>query len=760
MSIQSNTILGSEILMRAKVQTTTGVPEVFTNSDLFLPASDVTESPNAPVTVNPIIASPSERPAISFQTDNIGNLDAKTFMFSGENLINKVMASRVSIAYFTKATTALTIVAAETFIVDGITATAVASETTTVEIFISEFQAYVENGTAGTHFSFSGALSGNWLLFFDYPASNLDGLIFVAVNPLSTATPPTASGTGSTWLTRTASTGTGTQLNLPELYPYFVAAGLSPTFDYSLYIDDTREGNIYSVYTFVDDMSTYRAAISSDLTSVSESIKKLQALNLGTGTTSVTDLKTDIDSLILRVSRQYNGLSQLGSKLSAAIDEFKADIKAGKYSEALSGLKARLGELNGKGYIRIRSDLLDQQSITVLGWTLKNVSGGTKTAAQVAAKLATIAAAGTADGFEATGSTTATYSKQARLNTAEVEITKSGDQSIWTVALTSTQAGFSASIIYPLETVFELTATRSSVQTLVDALSNSNDAADAAFAKLKSDLSISWSKASQNLASQDFSWTTAKATGWHADIATYSADAAWDVSKLTYSYDAMTLNDAGILDLQRLTVEYLRLNEQGDRKKLSTLYDVLVSSFDLSIPANQPPEIALKLAGEPAGVSYADASVITFSASRLKLMPEAKKGTVTFQSLVLDEDVYIDGNCLVQEFQLPNFAGVMATRVNTTASNFHKISAERTNRKASITVIDADLTSVVGGISNYNELMNKKFKFKMSVGTSPGYRYTLEVKGLLTGEQATNIQNSVGARQLELTVSSASLRIS
>jgi len=757
--MDSNLMLNATQVIRGKIQTVVGVPEDLSTS-LWLPATNVTENPQNPVTTQAILASPDQRPIISYQTDSIEGFGADTFLFSGESFIGKRYTARTATAYFRATSgTTITVTAADTFVLNGVIATALTTPSTSMADLVEQFYEYVTNGTTpGADYSFTGTWDATWNLYIGTPATASAYFLLAASDPLSTVTPPSASG-AIAGITRTAVTGTGTQLNLHQLYPFLVSAGLSPTFGYSLGLPETVSNAVDESLAFIDTEKQYLAAVSSDLTATNLIIQRLNSINLGTeGNTSVDTLRTEFATFKARVSQQPLSLRALNQAIISANNDFRSNIAQGLYYEAVSDYKLALADINGDGYITLTSSLNNNLAVTIQGITVTNTTGSPASAAEVV----DVYLNGTSGSLTRSGTITSPYTAVSRPgNLNQIGFTKTGSYDVWDITYSSTMATFSAKVTYPLVTVFVTGAGRTTVSGLISDLTNSNDAKTITFNALKADLQTAWNKAVGNMTPEQSVYNAA-VSGWLADFNTFSTDVTFLPSSLVYVYNYMEINDDGILGLERMSIQTLRFNENGTRAKSIIATDVVVSSLDLAIMANQPPQVKMTIVGEPVldGTDFIDGSIVNFSEDRLKLMPEAKPGTITFQSLVLSSDVFLNENCQVQEFNLPNFAGVKIDRITTMSQNFHKVSVEPTNRKASITVIEGDLSAVVGGISDYKSLMNQKFKFKLGVGSLAGFRYTLNMEGLLTNDQPTQVQNSVAARQLELTVTSASLRIS
>lgn len=752
--METNTLFGSEIVLRAAIQTTEGVAEVFNSNDLYIPATEVTETSDTPTTIVPIISSPDVREVVAYTTDSISGNTLKTFLFSASSFIGKSISSATSAVFFgtTAGTVSCSVTSGQTVILGGVTATANATATVSAEDYFTDFYDYVVNGTTpSTDWTFTGTFDDTvWDVFLGDDTSTYKYLFIIAKDPLSTATPTSKTGTATgVVLNRQATTGSASQHKIPEIYPYLKAAGLAPTFGVTLELPDSLDAIFTTISAFKNAQAEDRIVAMTALQNLRQLLTATAKLDLGTDSqAALAALRVDVLEMQRRQSVSFASIKALDYLSRQARNVFTTNIANGDFHQATTELQAAAADMDGLGYITFTRSLTDTKSVTILGRTFTNVSGVTMTAAEVAAEFVS--------GTNLTGTITSGYSFASRIDPERVNVVKTGDQSVWAISQSSTQTKYTVDVVHPLETVYESSTLRSSITSGLAALTAENPLVLSAFKQMKAEMSRVWAIANPAINRQDVRWTNAQA-GWVTDLADFSTDSTFYPNDLIYAYAYMRCDDTGILDLSRLTVQAQRLTENGSRIKLQTTTDVIVSSFDLTVMANQPPEISMTMLGEPGTMSFEDGATIDFSPARLKTMPQATKDNVTFCSLVLATDSFVNGNIALQELSFPNIAGLKADRALTTLANFYRLSADRVGRKLTLTILDGDGTDLEGALPELKTLIGQEMKFRLQVGTMAGFTYLLQVSGLLTNDQPTTSQNSLAARQVELTVTSSSL---
>lgn len=754
-------LFGSEIVLRAGTQTVQGVPEVLSGG-VYIPATEITETSDTPTTVVPIMSSPDIRDIVSYTTDKIAGNTLKTFLFSASSFVGKSISSATSAALFYIPTAGATanIAAGETMVLAGVTATHVGTTTAeAVQLYVQQFYAYATAGTQGANWTFTGTLSPDFDVFLgidDVALTTLDYLFFIAKDPLAALTALAVTGTHAGLVNNTnyavkTTVGSATQWNVPELVPYLEAAGLAPTFTTTLDYPASVRNMLLKEETFKDSQAAFRATALTALKNLKSLIAAIEALELGAdGQAAITTLKNNVNTLYNLQNASYQTVLSVNSAVAKAKNVFKDHISNGEYFSATEDLRLAVGGMNLAGFIVIPTSLAAGKTLTILGRTLTTTTSLTK--ADIRDRFVS--------GTDVTGTITTGYTFAARLESDELGINFSGSALDWAVTKASSVAGYvdSITVSYPFATVFATSTLRTTITANVAALETDNAASSATLSALKAEASRAWALARTVIGAQDAAYTAATTSGgWVTDFADFAADNTFFPNKLVYAYANMTCADTGILNLNRMTVESQRMTESGDRIKLTTLTDAVISSFDLTIMANQPPEISMTMTGEPYSVAFADGATIDFSNLRLQTMPSMTGSNVTFLSLAPVGESYVDGNIQLQELSLPNMAGLSASRISTATGNFYRISADRVGRKLSLTVLDGDRSAVVGAITDYKAYINQKFRFRLQVGAISGFIYRLEVEGLLTNVQPTTVQQALSGEQLEITATSVSL---
>jgi hypothetical protein len=754
--MKTSQILNSATLLRVALETTEGVPVVLSNQP-YLPLSGVTETSDNPITLDPIATSPTERAFVSYQTDSGRGATAKGYLFSALNFIGRQITGNMASAYITNAggATNIALTSGATFILAGVTATAKVTASVTMANFIESFYAYWVDGTASsTNFDFTETPSENFDLFVGYPAGSPAYMLFVAKDPLYVGSAPTLTGTTTVTFDRSATTGSGNQINVPELYPVFVAAGMAPTFVLTLGLPDTIDALFDAAFAFHADQNTERDAALALTNTMQNLITALRRLPIGTeGLAALTDLAALVLASEQNLIASYHSSGSIYKNLVFGKQKFSSYLAQGKYLEATEAVKTYAGASDGLGYVELITVLRNGKSLTINGRTFTNTTGVTMTSAQVADKFRT--------NTDLTGTITTTYSFGTRLDTDQISVTKTGSQASWEITWSSTQTDFKLTIVPPLVTVYETSAARAAIVVALAALTNSNPVAKAAFEALQAELESVWGNLSARMVTRDTLYTRIAATGALLDdLAALVIDATFLPNKLTPVYDRMIVSDTGIGDLSRLSGELVQFNERGTIKKVTAFIRALVTTLDLSIKANEPPQLNFTFAGNPGDVSVAEGNVIGFTSARLKTMPQMSGDNVTFCSLVLEDASFVNQNILLQEFSLPNMAGIKADREVLATEAHHKVSTESVGRKATFIVIDGDTTDTDGGLSlDYKTLLNQPVKFKLQCGNLQGLKYIVDLRGVLTNESPSSSQANSAERTLEVTVKSFTLTL-
>lgn len=759
--MNTSNLYSSELVLRVAIEETPGVAASLVGKP-YLPATEVTETSDVPVTVQPILTSPSQRAAVAYSTDNISGGTAKTYLFAS-TFIGKQIANALSGAFFSKST-AWSYADGETIILAGITVTMSGTGTPAdYSVFVNHYLDYVANGyTSHTYgsYAFSGTLDPLFNVFGGrYSPTTTDWLFFVAKDPLSTATPPSKTGTCSTWaMTRAASSGSSTQKNLPALYPYAVAAGLNITFGATLGMPDVVDTLFQDALGFHSDQSSIRSKTIAELKACINLVKLWKKLPLEAGLAANVDtFLTDLTALYTLSSRSYTSTKYIKDEATYAYQQLSQQISDGDYYEAIIQTQLSAGRMDREGFVRFNSKLPSGKSLTFCGLTLTGRSLGA-TPAQI---VAAILAGATTTYVTVSGTLTSPYSVAARRSTSEVALTKTGDILVWDAGITSATASVlsSINIAPPIEQCFDTTALVANLNSELSGLDNTNSAISAAYEDIKTSLLSTFQIAKTLLASQKALWTAASASGaLFDDIDAYAVNSSFTPENLTYVYTRMTLKDDDLSALQRVTIGTQTFTELGISKRVVTTTRGLITSFDLACMANQPPEVTMAFTGSYAGTTFEDGDVVDFTPDQLKLLPSLTAENVSFSSLVTQDSPYVDANIALQEFSLPNLAGIVATRLTTAQENAYRLGTDRTNRKLSVTVLEGDVGDTETP-SIWVENIGQPYKFKIQVGAELSNIYALEVYGILTGAKPTAIQSQARGMQLEVTVSSATLTL-
>jgi hypothetical protein len=758
--MKTSQIMNSARLIRAAIETTEGVPAAFTNQP-YLSMSDTSETSDNPITIDPIAASPTERAFVSYQTDSGRGATAKGFLFSALTFIGKQIATRTASNFITAPSPeTFTLVSGQTITLAGVTATATTSVTSSMWSFIANFAAYVNDGTAtSANFTYTGTLDPNFDFFYEDPAGLPAYMSFIAKDPLYTGTVPTKGGTmvSVVW-DEVISTGSGTQINLPELYPIFVAAGLAPTVIMSLGLPDNIDALNDLGLAFKAAEDTHRLDALSFCANIKNLIAGLRKLPIGTaGLAALTTLYDDILDVELKEALSYNSSSIIAENITAAKTLFASNIALGHLNAATEIVKIYFGEIadikDAAGVVEIFKELPNGKSVTINGRTYTNTTGSTVSAATVANAFRT--------NTGLTGTITLGYSFGTRTDAEKILLLFGGGASSWKATVSSTATAFKYRISPPFENVYESSIIRSSISSDIGALSNSNPVVKASFDFLKAELNKVWAKLNTTLTLQDGLYTAAAIPGAFLDqMAVVSGDTTFVPSKLTYVYSSLLLSDSGIATLDRISIELTAFNERGTTKKVTTIENAVVTSLDLSLKANQPPELNFTFAGNPGTVEVADGNVVGFTSARLATMPQMSGENVTYLSFVAEADPFVHGNILLQEFSLPNLAGIKADRTVLATEAYHKISTDTVGRKATLTIIDGDTSDTEGGLPlDYKALLNKPVKFILICGNIQGLTYIIRVNGVLTNESPGSSQTNNSERMLEVTVRSCSITL-
>lgn len=757
--MNTSQLYSSELVLRVAVEDTPGVAASL-NGKPYLPATEVTETSDVPVTIQPILTSPSERAAVAYSTDNISGGTAKTYLFA-PSFVGKQIANALSGAFFSKSAS-WSYTDGQTIILAGITVTMSGSGTPTdYSVFVDHYLDYVANGyTSHTYgsYAFSGTLDDAFNVYGGrYSPTTTDWLFFVAKDPLSTATPPSKTGTCSGWaMTRAASSGSSTQKNLPAIYPYAVAAGLNVVFGATLGMPDVVDTLFQDAISFHSDQSTIRAKAITELKTCISLVKLWKKLPLDTALASdVSTFLTDLTALYTLEVRSYTSTKYLKDEALYAYQQLSQQIADGDYYEAIVQTQLSAGRMDREGFVRFNSKLPSGKSFTFCGLTLTGRTAGATPSRIVDAILA----GSTTTYVTVSGSLTSPYSVAARRSTSEVALTKTGDILVWDAGITSATSSVLSSINVapPIEQCFNTTDVIANLNSELNALDNTNAAISASYEDIKTSLLNTFRIAKTLLNSQKALWTAAAATGaLFDDLDAYAANSSFTPENLTYTYTRMTMTDDDLSALQRITIGTQAFTELGLSKRVVTTIQGLVTSFDLACMANQPPELTLAFTGSYGGTVIEDGDVVGFTPDKLTLLPSLTGENTSFLSLVAQDSPYVDANVALQEFSLPNLAGIVATRITTAQENAYRLGTDRTNRKLSITLLEGDTTDVEAP-PVWVENIGQPYKFKVQVGAQLGNIYSLEVYGILTSAKPTAIQSQIRGMQLELTVSSATL---
>lgn len=753
-------LYSADVLIRVALETTPGIAESLSGKP-YLPATEVTQTSDTPTTVAPILTSPSQRALVAYQTDNMSGGTAKTYLFAPD-FIGKQIAVRSCGAFFYKSA-AWSYADGETIIIAGITCTmANSGSPTSYATFVTRFLEYVDSGmtapiTTGDY-TFSGTLDSEFNVFGGrYTPDTVDWLFFVAKDPLSTATPPSKTGTCSTWtMTRATSAGSATQLNLPAIYPYTVAAGLSSTFGVTLGLPDSIDAMLQAARDFHTDQMSLRAAAIAELQTVRNLLTKMASLPLdSTLATDVSTVRTEVAAIQTMVSRSSNSTGMLKTEADYAYQQVAQQISDGDYYEAIIQSRLAAGRMDREGFVRFKSTVPYNKSFTFAGLTLTAKSGGA-TPAQI---VTAILGGSTTSHVTISGSLTSGYSVAARRSSNEVALIKASNVPAWDAAVTSATASVKSSIVIapPLEACYDQTSYINTANTDLNALSTNDSALTISFEDIKTSALNAWSKAKTLLASQKSLWTAASATNaLFDDLDAYAANDTFTPENLTYVYTRLTLKDDDLSALQRVTIGTQVYTELGASKQTVTTSNGLITSMDLVVMSNQPPEITMAFTGSYAGTVIEEGDVVNFTSGQLALLPSFTEENTTFLSLVPRDDPYIEANIVVQELTLPNLAGIVATRVTTAVENIYRLGTERTGRKMSITLLEGDDSDTFTP-TVWVEQVGQPYKFKMQVGNSVGKIYSLEVYGVLTAAKPGAVQNQLRSQQIELTATSVTL---
>ena len=753
--MKTSQIFNAAYLLRVAIETEEGVPAVLSNQ-AYLPLSSVAETSDNPITLDPIATSPTQRAFVSYQTDSGRGATAKGYLFSALNFIGRQIALRTASTFImVGGDSTFDITDTETITLAGVTATAKNTDTGLVLWdFAEPYYDYVTNGVASsTNFDFTGTMDENFNVFIEDPASSADYMFFVAKDPLYTGALPTIGGTMGLTFDENTSTGTGIQLNLPELYPVFVAAGMAPTFGMTLGLPDSIDTLWQQGYDFHDKQNAQRDSALALISTMKNIIASMRRLPIGaTGIAALDTLKNDLVAIEVKVIRSYASTVNLLTNLLLGRNNFATNLAQGKYRSATEAVQSYAGECDGLGHVEIITGLREGKSVTINGRTWVNDTLGRKaTALEVANAFRS--------NTGLTGTIASGYSFGTRLDREKILVSKTGSLAGWDVIWSSTDINFKVTICPPLVNVFETSAARSGIVDDLADLSNENPVVKASFEALQVELEKVWSNLSTVLATKDNLYTNAAATGALLDdLDALSTDDTFLPNKLTYAYTRMTVSDTGIAALDRITGELTQFNERGTTKKVSLFNNALVTSLDLSIKANEPPMLNFTFAGNPGEVTVAEGNVVGFSAARLKTMPQMSGENVTFCSLVKEGDSFVNRNILLQELSLPNMAGLKADREVLATEAHHKVSTDSVGRKATLTIIDGDTSDTVGGLPfDYKELLNQSMYFRLQCGNLQGLTYFVNLNGVLTNESGGASQANSSERMLEITVKNFSL---
>lgn len=753
-------LYSSDVLLRVALETTPGIAESLSGKP-YLPATEVTQTSDTPTTIAPILTSPGERALVAYQTDNISGGTAKTYLFAPEFIGKQIAASSCG-AFFSKSAS-WSYADGETIIIAGITCTmANSGSPTNYSAFVNNFLDYVASGmtapiTTGDY-TFSGTLDTEFDVFGGrYVAGTTDWLFFIAKDPLSTATPPSKTGTCATWtMTRASSAGSATQLNLPAIYPYTVAAGLRSIFGTTLGLPDSIDTMFQAARDFHTDQMSIRAAAITELQAVRNLLTKMASLPLDSAlATDVSTLRTEVAAIQAMTSRSSNSTGYFKAEADYAYQRVAQQISDGDYYEAIIQSRLSAGRMDREGFVRFKSTVGYNKSFTFAGLTLTAKSGGA-TPAQI---VTAILAGSTTANVTVSGTLTSGYSVAARRATNEVALIKATNVPAWDAGITSATASVKSSIVIapPFEACYNQTDYIATANTDLNALATNDSALSVVFEDIKTSALNAWSKAKTLLASQKALWTTASATGaLFDDLDAYAANTAFTPENLTYVYNRLTLKDDNLSSLQRVTIGTQVYTELGVSKQTVTTSNGLVTSMDLAVMANQPPEITMAFTGSYAGTVIEEGDVVNFTSGQLALLPSFTEENTTFLSLVPLADPYIESNIVLQDMTLPNLAGIVATRVTTGLENIYRLGTERTGRKMALTLLEGDTSDTITP-TIWVEEIGKPYHFKMQVGNKVGNIYSVEVEGVLTAAKPGSVQSQLRSQQVEITATSVTL---